>query len=233
MNKSAPERVTLKTGERKVMKENYTDINIVLDRSGSMESIKSDTVGGFNSFLNEQKKVAGEATITLVQFDDIYEEVYKAIPLNEAPLLNNDTFIPRHTTALLDAIGKTIVQTGNRLAATQENQRPEKVIFVILTDGLENASHEYKIERINQMISHQRDAYKWEFIFLGANQDAIATASQMGIAQSHALTYAANTIGTQKAFDAVAGHVASYRANVAPSASFSDEDREVQKEAGA
>ena len=215
------------------MKKDYTDINIVLDRSGSMESIKSDTIGGFNSFLNEQKKVAGEATITLVQFDDIYEEVYKAIPLESAPLLNNDTFIPRNTTALLDAIGKTIVQTGKRLAAMNEDVRPEKVIFVILTDGLENASREYRIEQINQMISHQRDAYKWEFIFLGANQDAISTASQMGISQANALTYAANTIGTQKAFDAVAYNVAAYRANIAPSASFSDEDREEQKKAGA
>jgi hypothetical protein len=215
------------------MKKDYTDINIVLDRSGSMESIKSDTIGGFNSFLNEQKKVAGEATITLVQFDDIYEEVYKAIPLSNAPLLNNDTFIPRNTTALLDAIGKTIVQTGNRLAAMSEDNRPEKVIFVILTDGLENASHEYKIEQINRMISHQRDVYKWEFVFLGANQDAIATASQMGISQANALTYAANTIGTQKAFDAVAYNIAAYRANIAPSASFSDEDREEQKKAGA
>lgn len=215
------------------MKKDYTDINIVLDRSGSMESIKSDTIGGFNSFLNEQKKVAGEATITLVQFDDIYEEVYKAIPLESAPLLNNDTFIPRNTTALLDAIGKTIVQTGKRLAAMNEDVRPEKVIFVILTDGLENASREYRIEQINQMISHQRDAYKWEFIFLGANQDAISTASQMGISQANALTYAANTIGTQKAFDAVAYNVAAYRANIAPSASFSEEDREEQKKAGA
>lgn len=215
------------------MKENYTDINIVLDRSGSMDTIKSDTIGGFNSFLSKQKQVAGEATITLVQFDDIYEEVYKAIPLENAPLLNDDTFIPRNTTALLDAIGKTIVETGKRLASMNDDERPDKVIFVILTDGLENASREYRIEQINQMISHQRDVYKWEFIFLGANQDAIATASNMGIAQTHALTYAANTIGTQKAFDAVAGHVAAYRANIAPSASFSDEDREEQKDAGA
>lgn len=215
------------------MKENYTDINIVLDRSGSMDAIKSDTIGGFNSFLKEQKNVAGEATITLVQFDDIYEEVYKAIPLANAPLLNNDTFIPRNMTALLDAIGKTIVETGKRLAAMSESERPEKVIFVILTDGLENASREYNIQHINEMISHQRNVYKWEFVFLGANQDAIATASNMGIAQANALTYAANADGTQNAFAAVAKNVAAYRKKEVMSAAFSEEDREAQKKSGA
>ncbi len=215
------------------MKENYTDINIVLDRSGSMESVKSDTIGGFNSFLSQQKSVDGEATITLVQFDDIYETVYKAVPLSDAKSLNNDTFVPRGMTALLDAIGRTILEAGNRLASLNEDQRPDKVIFVILTDGQENSSREYDKHRINEMIQHQRDVYKWEFIFLGANQDAISTADSMGIAQANALTYAANAVGTQKAFDAVARNIVAYRQNIAPSASFSDDDREEQKQSGA
>jgi len=215
------------------MKANYTDINIVLDRSGSMENVKSDTIGGFNSFLSQQKAVDGEATITLVQFDDVYETVYKAVPLNEANPLNNDTFVPRGMTALLDAIGRTIVETGRRLASMNEDQRPDKVVFVILTDGLENASREHDKHRINEMIQHQRDVYKWEFVFLGANQDAIATADSMGISQANALTYAANAVGTQLAFDAVARNVMAYRQNIAPSASFSEEDREEQKKSGA
>lgn len=215
------------------MKENYTDINIVLDRSGSMEQVKSDTIGGFNSFLNEQKAVEGEATITLVQFDDVYEEVYKAAPLSEAKPLDNETFVPRGWTALLDAIGRTIIETGKRLATMKEADRPENVIFVILTDGLENASREFDRQRISEMISHQRDVYKWEFVFLGANQDAIATAGDMGITQANALTYAANPAGTQAAFGSVAKNVAAYRMKVAASPAFSEEDREIQKKSGA
>lgn len=215
------------------MKENYTDINIVLDRSGSMEAVKSDTIGGFNSFLSEQKAVEGEATITLVQFDDVYEEVYKAVPIAEAKPLDTETFVPRGWTALLDAIGRTIIDTGKRLASIKEEERPENVIFVILTDGLENASREFDRQRISEMISHQRDVYNWEFVFLGANQDAIATAGDMGITQANALTYAANPAGTQAAFGSVAKNVAAYRMKVAASPAFSAEDREVQKKSGA
>jgi hypothetical protein len=221
------------TGERIYMKENYTDINIVLDRSGSMETVKSDTIGGFNAFLNEQKAVEGKATITLVQFDDIYEEVYKAVNISEAKPLDDQTFVPRGWTALLDAIGRTIIDIGKRLASMKEDERPANVIFVILTDGLENSSREFNSQQISEMIKHQRDVYKWEFVFLGANQDAIVTAGNMGITQANALTYAANPAGTQAAFGSVARNVAAYRMGVAASPAFSDEDREIQKKSGA
>jgi hypothetical protein len=213
------------------MKKGYTDISIVLDRSGSMDSVKSDTIGGFNSFLKAQKEVPGEATITLAQFDDIYEVVYEGIRLQGAPLLNDQTFVPRGTTALLDAIGRTINATGKRLAAIPETERPEKVIFVILTDGYENASREFKVEQINDMIRHQRDVYAWEIVFIGANQDAITSASQMGIQAANALTYAANTVGTQQAFSSLTQNIAAYRTNQKLDMSFSQEDREKQKNA--
>lgn len=215
------------------MKENYTDISIVLDRSGSMESIKDDTIGGFNSFLSEQKKVPGAATITLAQFDDVYETVYQAIDLQAAPLLNDQTFVPRGTTALLDAIGRTINETGKRLAAMAESNRPAKVIFVILTDGHENASREFSMPQINEMIRRQRDTYSWEFVFLGANQDAIASAGQMGIQAANAMTYAANKVGTEAAFYSVAKKMTAVRMNQAASMAFDEEDREAQRKAGA
>ncbi len=213
------------------MKRNYTDISIVLDRSGSMDSVKSDTIGGFNSFLKTQKEIPGDATITLVQFDDIYEVVYEGIKLQNAPLLNDQTFVPRGTTALLDAIGRTINATGKRLSAISQAERPEKVIFVMLTDGYENASREFKVEQINDMICHQRDAYAWEFVFIGANQDAITSASQMGIQAANALTYAANTVGTEQAFSSLTKNIAAYRTNQKLDMSFSQEDRDKQAEA--
>ena len=215
------------------MKEGYTDIGIVLDRSGSMESVKSDTIGGFNTFLADQKQAPGDATITLAQFDNVYEVVYSAIPVKEAKPLDNSTFVPRGATALLDAIGRTIHDMGKRLEAIPEGQRPEKVVFVILTDGFENASREFSAEKINELITHQRDVYKWEFVFLGANQDAIATASKLGVSLPNSLTYAANAAGTQQAFTSVSRNVVSYRANLTKSLGFTDEDRERQRKAGA
>jgi uncharacterized protein YegL len=214
------------------MKPRYTDISIVLDRSGSMESVRSDAIGGFNAFLADQQGTGGAATITLVQFDNIYEVVYSAIPLTDARPLDNSTFVPRGSTALLDAIGRTVHATGKRLETMAEDRRPEKVVFVILTDGLENASQEFTAQKVNDMISHQRDVYKWEFVFLGANQDAITTAANLGIHASHSLTYAANRDGVKMAFRSLSKHLAGYRTGVSAQVEFSDEDREQQRKAG-
>src|SRR5262249_11735119 len=142
-----------------------------------------------------------------------YEVVYEGTRLQDAPLLNDKTFVPRGTTALLDAIGRTINVTGKRLAALPESARPEKVIFVILTDGYENSSREFKVEQINDMIRHQRDVYAWEFVFIGANQDAITSASQMGIQAANALTFAASPSGTKHAFGSLTQNIAAYRTN--------------------
>jgi hypothetical protein len=213
------------------MKADYTDISIVLDRSGSMDSIRQDTIGSFNTFLEDQNTVPGEATISLVQFDDQYEVVYRAIALHEAPELTMQTYVPRGSTALLDAIGRTIDETGHRLAAMLEAGRPENVIFVILTDGEENSSRHYPPERINEMIRHQRDVYNWQFVFLGANQDAIMTASRLGIASAQAMTFAASPAGTQAAMGAVSKHLKARRMNLQASIAFDEEDRKQQEEA--
>ena len=214
--------------------KNKTDITIILDRSGSMESVKADTIGGFNSFLGEQQKVAGEASLSLVQFDDQYEVVYEDKPINSADRLTEATFQPRGSTALFDAVGRTINAVGQRLAATAEEERPDKVLFVIMTDGFENASHEFTASKVGEMINHQRNVYKWEFMFIGANQDAVLSAHEIGIPAAAALTYAANEEGTQMAYSMMASKVRNYRqSNDAQSLNFNDDDRERQKKAGA
>lgn len=191
----------LYTEEKLAMaKPNYTHIAIVLDRSGSMNSVKSDTIGGFNHFLNDQKQAPGEATLTLAQFDHVYEVVHDHVEIHCVPPLDDRTYQPRAGTALLDAIGRTIDSLGARLAAMPEQDRPGKVICVILTDGMENASRQYSSEKVFEMIGHQQEKYGWEFVFLGANQDAIATAARMGIHAGSSLTYAASSEGTTSAW---------------------------------
>lgn len=214
------------------MKQGYTDIVVVLDRSGSMGSIKDDTIGGFNQFLKEQKETPGEATITLAQFDDQYEVVFQAANVKNTEPLTDKTFIPRGTTALLDAIGRTIQDTGKRYEALNESERPEKVVFVIITDGYENASHKFTADKVNEMIQHQRDVYKWEFVFLGANQDAITSAAKLGISAANALTYGANSQGVGASFRSVSRNISSYRTGLVADPSFTKEDRDAQEDAG-
>ncbi len=165
-----------------------------------MQSVKDDTIGGFNAFIGEQKAVPGTAELTLVQFDDLYEVVYAVKNIQEAPVLTSQTFTPRGSTALLDAIGRTINSIGERLANMPEDDRPGQVVVVILTDGQENASREFTSSQVFSMISHQRDKYQWQIAFIGANQDSIATAASYGIPASNALNYAATAAGTQQAF---------------------------------
>lgn len=215
------------------MNPNKADITFVLDRSGSMGHIRDDTIGGFNTFLEEQKKVPGEASVSLFQFDDTFEKVYEGKPIAHAPLLSRETFVPRASTALLDAIGRTIDLTGKRFSDMPEDQRPGKVIFVIITDGEENASREWTTQKVFSAISHQRDVYNWQFVFLGANQDAIATAAGMGIAGQSSMTYAHNAQGTTRALFAVSGSATSYRTGQSASMAFTDDDRKEQQAAGA
>ncbi len=212
------------------MNNSLTDITVVLDRSGSMASVREDTIGGFNSFLEEQKKVPGSANLSLVQFDDQYEALYEGRRLQDAPCLSAQTFVPRGSTALLDAIGRTIHATGTRLAALPENERPGKVLVVVMTDGEENASREFSSGQIFDMITHQREKYQWEFVFIGANQDAIATGASYGIPQSNALNFAATPAGTRRMNAALSQATAGFRRRSAgqSEAFFSPDD---QKEA--
>ena len=184
------------------MKQNFTSISVVLDRSGSMNSIITPTIEGFNEFIQQQRGVAeGECVVSLHQFDDQYQTDYQNKAIADVAELNVEFYVPRGTTALLDAIGKTIDDLGKSLSDMDESERPDTVIVAILTDGHENASRDFTIRQINEMIKHQTDVYDWEFVFLGANQDAIATAARYGIERRNAMTYSASDRGTRAAFE--------------------------------
>ncbi len=171
------------------MKNNYAEIAFVLDRSGSMNICRDAAIEGFNRFLKEQQQVEGLAKLTLVLFDDEYLVPVNALPVAEVVPLDEETYVPRGSTALLDAIGRTIKELGTRLAALPESDRPAQVIVAILTDGEENSSHNYTWHQLAAAIKRQTEEYRWTFLFLGANQDAIATAAQMNIAAANAASY--------------------------------------------
>lgn len=193
------------------MMKNETDVTVILDRSGSMEGIASDVIGGFNQFLTTQQRQPGDCRLTLVQFDDHYEVVYLARPIADASRLTAKTFEPRGSTALLDAMGRTIDATGARLATLAEAERPNRVLLVIITDGEENASVEYTRDRVFEMISSQQDVYGWSFLFLAANQDAIAAAAAVGIGAQQSLNFAATGAGIRSASLSMSDAVSSLR----------------------
>lgn len=180
--------------------KNYSEIVVVLDRSGSMQAILEDAIGGFNSFLESQKSVPGDANLTLVLFNDKYKFVLENVPLGMAKPLDKEIYVPHSTTALLDALGDTIDRAGAYLSGLPEDDRPNKVIFAILTDGLENASHRFTREQIFDKITHQREVYKWEFIFLAANQDAIQAGMSIGVPRMDTYSFASTPEGTQTAY---------------------------------
>lgn len=193
------------------MQEDLTEIICVIDRSGSMMSLRSDAVGGINSFLTEQKAVPGEANLTLVFFSHEYELVHSGKPLAEVALLTEADYVPQGTTALLDAVGRTIDDVGTRLANTPEAKRPGKVLVAILTDGLENASQDYTRARVAEMIRHQQEKYDWAFVFLAANIDAFAEAKSLNIPVAHTQNFAATREGTQEAYNSLNQRTTAYR----------------------
>jgi Mg-chelatase subunit ChlD len=215
------------------MKENLTQITIILDRSGSMSVVRDATVAGFNEFVNGQKNVPGEAHVSLIQFDteNAYELLFDRKPLAQVPQLTVEMYVPRGGTPLHDAVGRGIDDLGAKLAATPEADRPGKVVFVIMTDGLENSSREYTAPRIAEMIQHQRERYKWEFVFLGANQDAILTGERLNIPMASSVTFAATPAGVRNLTRATSARIAAYRSGAAPSVAYSPEDREKANEA--
>jgi Mg-chelatase subunit ChlD len=214
------------------MKKNHTDITLVLDRSGSMASVADDTIGGVNRFLKDQKSAPGTATISLHQFDDVFETVINGKDIQSTPELSSSTFVPRGNTALLDAIGRAIKDTGARLDNAKPEDKAEKVVFVIVTDGHENASHEYNQANVFEMIEHQKAKYSWEFVFIGANQNAIKTASGIGISGANAMSYAANSVGTQAVFRSTSSNLRKMRSGEKISMSWEAEDKEAQIKAG-
>ena len=194
------------------MKTNRTELAFILDRSGSMCGLEADTIGGYNAMLEKQKKEAGEAIVTTVLFDDQYELLHDRIDLRGiAPITDREYYV-RGSTALLDAIGKTIQTIANIQKRTAPEFRADRVLFVITTDGHENASREYSYSKVKALLERQKKQYGWEFLFLGANIDAIATAQQFGIEADRAVDYHADGEGTQLNYQVLSETVSCVRA---------------------
>lgn len=204
------------------MKNNYAEIAFVLDRSGSMEGCREAAIEGFNHFLKEQQQVEGLAKLTLVLFDDEYLVPMSALPVAEIVPLDDESYVPRGSTALLDAIGRTIEELGIRLAALPEPDRPAQVIVAILTDGEENSSHRYTWHQLSAAIKRQTEEYRWTFLFLGANQDAIATAAQMNIAAANAASYVQDGAGLRASSQTFARKVSGLRKACLPNATVEE-----------
>ena len=198
-----------------------TEIAFILDRSGSMESMTSAAISGFNEFLKAQQATVDDhgrpipSTFTLILFDHEYLPIHNRAPIHTAEPLTLETYQPRGNTALLDAIGRTIDYIGSELAATPEPERPSKVIIAILTDGEENSSQHFTMADINQRITHQTEKYQWEFLFLAANQDAIATAANIGIGAHNSATFVADDADLKAGSRAFADKVSARRRMVA------------------
>jgi uncharacterized protein YegL len=214
------------------MKKGLTELVFILDRSGSMSGLESDTIGGYNALLQKQKKEIGEAVITTVLFDDKYELLHDRINLRGIDSITDKEYFVRGSTALLDAVGKTISKIGSAQKHTVEDERAEHVMFVITTDGMENASREFNYEKIRQMIEHQKSKYGWEFIFLGANIDAIDTAERFGISKDRATNYNADSEGTLLNYEVISETVSCLRASCEISENWKDRIEEDFKKRG-
>lgn len=193
------------------MKKNLTELVMILDRSGSMGGLESDTIGGYNSMLKKQGETEGEVLVSTVLFDDRSEVLFDRVPLKELPQMTDKEYYVRGCTALLDAVGGAIRHIGNVHKYAREEDRPEKTIFVITTDGLENASLEYSYDRVKRMVERQKEKYGWEFLFLGANIDAIETAGKFGISADRAANYHSDHIGTALNYEVLADAVCEMR----------------------
>ncbi len=205
------------------MKTNISELVFILDKSGSMSGLESDTIGGYNAMLKKQQEEPGEAIVTTVLFDDNYELLHDRINIKGICPITEKEYFVGGCTALLDAIGKTIHKIGNVQRHTGEKQRADKVMFVITTDGMENASREYTPEKIKEMVERQKEKYGWEFIFLGANIDAISTAARFGISADRAANYHADSAGTRLNYEAVSHAVSELRASRPITDSWKDE----------
>lgn len=197
------------------MRKNFTHIVALLDRSGSMTKVQNDTIGGFNTFVEEQKKVPGDATLTLVQFSDKCETTFSDVPLAHVAQLNTDTYKPSGWTALNDALAKTVNDVGAKLSAMPENERPSKVVVLVMTDGEENNSRTFRgpvgLQKLSSMVTHQKEKYSWEFVFIGANIDSFAAAAGYGIGANNVINYTADAFGQQNAFKSISKGLAAQR----------------------
>ena len=194
------------------MNKNLTELVFILDRSGSMAGLESDTIGGYNGMLKKQKDTDGEVLVSTVLFDDRSEVLFDRVPLEKMPQMTDRDYYVRGCTALLDAVGGAVKHISNVHKYAREEDVPEKTIFVITTDGMENASREYDFKKVKKMVEERQEKYGWEFIFLGANIDAIETAGRFGITADRAATYHSDTVGTALNYEVLSDAVSEMRA---------------------
>ena len=210
-----------------IMKNNITELVFILDRSGSMSGLESDTVGGFNSLIEKQKKQDGKCFVSTVLFNSETEVIHDRIDINDVPMMNENDYVPCGCTALIDAIGQSIKHISNIHKYARSEDIPEHTVFVITTDGMENASRKYSSDKVKKMIEKQKEQYNWEFLFIGANIDAVETAARYGIESDRAVNYKADKRGTKVVFETVCQAVGGLRASKKISSEWSkkiDED---------
>ena len=189
------------------MKNDITELVFILDRSGSMSGLESDTIGGFSSMISKQKKESGRAYVTTVLFDTRFERIHDRLRLEDVPPLTEKDYTPGGCTALLDAVGDTVRHIAQIHKYARVEDVPEKTVVVITTDGLENASRRYDLEQVKQLIKHEQEKYGWEFLFLGANIDAVETAKCIGINAEHSTNYMHDDRGVFLCFDSVSNAI--------------------------
>lgn len=214
------------------MKKNLTELVFILDKSGSMAGLETDTIGGYNSMLEKQREVDGECVITTVLFDNRYELIHDRIDIRAVRPITKKEYQVGGSTALLDAIGKTIHKIVTVQKNTAEEYRAEKVLFVIITDGEENSSRQYSAQQVREFIQHEKERYGWEFIFLGANIDAVETAAHFGISADLAVDYVPDGEGTELNFRVMSETVATFRECGAVPTACLDEIRKDMKKRG-
>lgn len=193
------------------MRKGLTEIVFILDRSGSMRGLEADTIGGFNSMIAKQKKEDGEAYVSTVLFDDQCEVLHDRVPMDKVPVMTDEEYYVRGCTALLDAVGGAIHHIANVHKYARDEDRPEKTLFVITTDGMENASKHYSYEKVQAMIKKEQEKYGWEFIFIGANIDAVQEAKRFGIRKERAVNYVHDEMGTEAVYRSVSKAVCAMR----------------------
>lgn len=209
------------------MKKGLTEVVFILDRSGSMSGLEADTIGGYNSMLEKQKTGEGEVIISTVLFDDKIEVIHDRKPITEVKPISGEEYYVRGCTALLDAVGGAIHHIGHTHKEADTNDVPEKTLFIITTDGMENASKKYTYDKIKKMVEKKKKKLGWEFIFMGANIDAISVASQFGIAKNRAVRYESDSVGTRLNYNVMSNLISSARmcqSSAKMTQAFNDED---------
>ena len=214
------------------MNKNLTEIVFILDRSGSMAGLEDDTIGGFNAMLEKQKKEAGEALLSTVLFDGQTEVIHDRVDIQKVEPLTDKQYFVRGNTALLDAVGGAVHHIANIHRYAREEDRPAKTVFVITTDGKENASRRYTYQEVQRMVKHEQEKYGWEFLFLGANMDAVAEAQRFGFRADRAVRYRSDSAGTDLNFSVVGRTLASVRSGKEIRADWSAEIAEDYKRRG-